>query len=322
MSVFPRKPNRDGRPKANVTNPTRLLPFAFWEALRAATARRRAELVDLADLSPTLRRLLACLHRRCGGKRWCWPSLRVLAEDLGYEWPKAKRTMIRQVAELEAAGALLVNRRTGEDTTRGQTSSVYAIRYGALRDKLRTGKSKCHRGVTVMSPGGVTSVTGGCQNWHPVEMNVSEFKEPETAAGAAGVRLERTDGGGVGMVRRTARTTAKPSGWWAGAISKESLSDRAEVVRLFQAAVAAGVLVDSPVNRVRVVALALQARSPDVTKAGGYVIRHIEQGSWNYLSRENVNEALRRLAADKLTLTADELRQVRCLDPPKGANDG
>ncbi len=127
---------------------------------------------------------------------------------------------------------------------------------------------------------------------------------------------ERKDGDGDGIRNCPAHSgspTAKLPGWWTGHIDVKRLRDPKEVTEMFRDAVKSGLIVKTKVNALRIVALSLQALTAH--NPGGFFVRHVERKSWNYLTPANITEAARRLSADGLGFTPDELRLAREAGP-------
>lgn len=120
--------------------------------------------------------------------------------------------------------------------------------------------------------------------------------------------------GGEGGLRNSIQEpeASRPSGWWAWSITRKDLTNAAEMVKFFKAAVSAGIISDTAIDRVRFVALTLHASAQDdIRNHCGYLVKHLERGTWNYLSRDSVKAALKLLAADNVVLTADQIQEVR-----------
>ncbi|MES2789986.1 MAG: helix-turn-helix domain-containing protein [Planctomycetota bacterium] len=293
--------------------------FEFREAVRYHTWTVRDNLVSKVMLSPTLRRMLMAIHSYCkrNEKRHCWPSIGTLTEDLGYQWPQARRTVQRQIERLKEYGLLLVEQRNRKGAgERGQTSSVYAIRYGALRRLLPDDcKYTQPRGGGCSTAGGRHSNRGGAVTQPPHELieleivnrNADDDTREQTPA------PERTNGGG-GLrtipATPTAGLASRKSGWWIGIIG--DLANRDERSRVFAAAVAAGLLTDCPIDRVRFATLELQSRLRPPGMAPGFIVSHVEAGDWDWLDPASMKDALRRLG---FVLTKEELLRVRTREP-------
>lgn len=130
----------------------------------------------------------------------------------------------------------------------------------------------------------------------------------------ATVRSEiRTDEGEGGLNSDTPnKNDLRPSGWWAWAITRSDLTSPVEVNRLFKSAVAAGVLENRRLDLVRFVALAFHtAGQESIRNLCGYLVTHCERGSWNYLSRESVQKALKLLAKDGVSLSPEQVEEIR-----------
>lgn len=131
----------------------------------------------------------------------------------------------------------------------------------------------------------------------------------------ASVRQQKIYVGGVGLIVKDPEGSAtKRSGWWAGHIG--DLSNPTERDRLHKAAMAAGLLSDSNVDRVRVTALAMQSSSRPAAFARGFFVKHVEWGDWSWLDPKYVKTAMDRLlAANGLRLTREEFERVRVNEP-------
>jgi len=308
---------------AKKSNPVqRTLNYQGWEVLRARTAARRLELIQTANLSATLRRLLAVLHKRCGGKRWCWPSVRTLVGDLGYTSEHARRTVQRQLEQLRSRGLIWIEHRI--KAGRGQTSSVYAIRYGALRHCTLDGVA------SVPPPRGI----GTAPPWHrdrtPVaqvphlECNRNELNEIETTSR----HFEREPclvGGDSEMnsigtiVRKTVARTEPVKGTfktgWATSLTRDELSDRSKQRQLWQEAIAAGIVTNHPDRRaielVRFVATVHRARrDSSLSNPMGFVVSTLAGQRWPLLRSVDVAYALANTPEAK-QLTPDQRDTIR-----------
>jgi hypothetical protein len=329
------------------------LPFAAFDAIRAARTRRRDELVaNCVGLSPTQKRLLQALHARCGGgKQFCWPSRRVIAADLGYVWPGCERTITRQITTLKALGLLLTQE--GQRRDGGQSSTVYCIRYCLLRrmqaegrgfskdlHRVRGGSEHLPPRQYCLPPSSLlttpprhqclppsTVVPGDELNGMEVEVNRTPYVCTETAKPVAASRQSagettslgphsgemrlRTDGGGL-MI------SEKKSGWWAYRIEREDLSDKSEMVGLYEAAVKAAIVTNTVTNRVRFVALMLHVKSQaNIHNVTGYIVTTIERGSWNCLPKSVVLAAAKLVGGEALRLSAAQLQEAGTNSPPK-----
>jgi hypothetical protein len=309
--------------------------FAAFDAIRAARTRRRDELVaNCVGLSPTQKRLLQALHARCGGgKQFCWPSRRVIAADLGYVWPGCERTITRQITTLKALGLLLTQE--GQRRDGGQSSTVYCIRYCLLRrmqaegrgfskdlHRVRGGSEHLPPRQYCLPPSSLlttpprhqclppsTVVPGDELNGIEVEVNRTPYVCTETALARQGLR--RTDGGGL-MI------SEKKSGWWAYRIEREDLSDKSEMVGLYEAAVKAAIVTNTVTNRVRFVALMLHVKSQaNIHNVTGYIVTTIERGSWNCLPKSVVLAAAKLVGGEALRLSAAQLQEAGTNSPPK-----
>ena len=307
---------------------------------------------NCVGLPPHLKRMLLALHARCINKPYCWPSLRTLADDLGYstdpaDWPAVKRTMIRHTQALKGLGLLIIAPRF--DRHDSQTSNAYRIKYQTLKrdwQKERTGnadtvpgrapKGRCQvpsdpggtSGRVPVSPGGchqchrggVISVTGGVSSVSPRELNLNVTRtEAEVLAAKPQIRTAAS-GGGFGSYPEFPDNCRKPRGSWTGLITRDLLRQPSEVTTLFNDAVKAGLIIDNQVNRIRIVALARQCVSEaNIGSIGGLVVQRIEAGAWNYLHPEKVREAARLLG---VTLTPEQLATIRTAGSAKPVNAG
>lgn len=85
------------------------------------------------------------------------------------------------------------------------------------------------------------------------------------------------------------------SGWWLWELTKQSLGDDREIDRIIAAAVAAELLEDTPLARVRLLALASKIRNDEKIKSPtGSVAWTVENGAWNYLPRDAAVRAFRK----------------------------
>lgn len=102
--------------------------------------------------------------------------------------------------------------------------------------------------------------------------------------------VSKGDGDGDGMKDDSARPhgtpPAKPVGWWTGHIDAKRLRNPKEVAGMYRDACKAGLILNSNQNRLRIVALSLQAIRAD--NPGGFFVSHVERQSWNYLTPEYV----------------------------------
>lgn len=295
----------------------RTLNYQGWEVLRERTAARRWALVSGVNLSATLRRLLAVLHRRCGGKRWCWPSVRTLVSDLGYTSEHARRTVQRQLEQLRKRGLIWIEQRV--KAGRGQTSSVYAIRYGALRNCTLDGA------VPVPPPRGIATAgvrhsdrRGAAQQPH-LELNGNELKVIETTSRQ--FDIERVLGGGQdeinsgGTVLQTVQAKPRVTTGWATSLSREEFSDRAKQRRLWSEAIRAGVVTNHPDRRaielVRFVATVHRARwDVSLSNPIGFVVSTLSGQRWPLLRAVDVDYALKNTPEAK-QLTPDQRDAIR-----------
>ncbi len=303
------------------------LDFEGPETLRRWRRKIQDEILQRAKIAPHLKRMLQKLRWYIGNNHECWPSLHTLTTELGYRWPQSKRTIIAQLDELRERG-LIRTRRETNDKNGALGVNHYWIHYGRVqetylvgkppvltppRSRLTAGKRPDQTAPPWCNPlhhPGETRYTTLVKPVTPHKTNGKELKETKTGAEAATAR-NGTVGGGEFV--KAPESAARPSGSWAGVITRASLAKPAEVVALYRAAVKAGILADTRLNRVRVVALAAQARrssEAEIRSVGGYVIRHIERGGWNYLAPENVRIALSLLASDGLVLTKEEEAEV------------
>lgn len=300
------------------SNPVqRTLNYHGWEVLRELTANRRLALVQTSNLSATLRRLLAVLHKRCGGKRWCWPSVRTLVSDLGYTSEHARRTVQRQLEQLRNLGLIWIEHRI--KAGRGQTSSVYAIRYGALRNCTLDG-------VARMSPPRGTATAGvrhsnrrGAAQQPHLECNRNELNVIETTS--RHFDLERDLGGGKsemnseGTVIQTVLEKPRGKTGWATHLEREEFSDRSKQRRLWQEAIAAGVVTNQPDRRaielVRFVATVHRARRDfSLNNPIGFVVSTLAGKRWPLLRSVDVDFALKNTPEAK-ELTPDQRDTIR-----------
>lgn len=303
---------------AKKSNPVqRTLNYQGWEVLRARTAARRLELIQTANLSATLRRLLAVLHKRCGGKRWCWPSVRTLVGDLGYTSEHARRTVQRQLEQLRSRGLIWIEHRI--KAGRGQTSSVYAIRYGALRHCTLDGVASVPppRG-TATAPLRHSNRTPAAQQPH-LEVNRNELNVIETTS--RHLDVERALGGGqiesnlVGTVFQTVQAKPRGTTGWATNLSREEFSDRAKQRRLWAEAIRAGVVTNHPDRRdievVRFVATVHRARwDLSLSNPIGFVVSTLSGQRWPLLRSVDVAYALANTPEAK-QLTPDQRDTIR-----------
>lgn len=124
----------------------------------------------------------------------------------------------------------------------------------------------------------------------------------------ASVRPAKTNSDGGGGFEDQ-EEKKKSSGWWAWRITRDDLANNDEMVRFFKAAVSASVITDSKLNRVRFVALTIHTqRQEKLENVCGYIVTHIERGSWNYLAKDAVRDAVRKC---NIQLTPEELIEVR-----------
>ena len=294
----------------------RELPYAGWEALRLAMARRRLDLIERANLSPALRRMLLAIHTRCGGKRWCWPSERLLSDDLLYLWPQSRRTVQRQLKQLQDLGLLFVEQRCND--TRGQSSSIYAIRYGALRHYTLDAASSMTRGGGTCTAGGRHLYRGGAAPVPPLECNRKQSKETQPLPNRTQTRtvvepFSRTRVDGVGILPRkqdpaltelggviaSLTGTAMPASW-ATRLTPTELSDRTAQQRLWREAIAAGWLEEQPINLVRFVALIWRARrDASLTHPVDWLLKAIETRAWHWLTGPAIQFALANVSEAK-----------------------
>lgn len=123
----------------------------------------------------------------------------------------------------------------------------------------------------------------------------------------------QTDGGGDCLVRSQERK----SGWWVWEVTKQMLGDEAELKRIFDAAVAAGLVEDQPVYRVRVLALANKIRNTEKIKSPtGQLAWMIETGNWNYLPRDAIVRAYRKMYGQEPT--GEQIAKIKTATPSPG----
>lgn len=292
---------------------------------------------NCVGLPPHLKRMLMALHARCIAKRFCWPSLRTLAHDLGYsteseDWPSVKRTMIRHTQALKQLGLLWMEPRF--DAHDSQTSNDYRIKYqnlrrfyqpenvdeskafpGPTRKTLKRGSRDRQTPVTV-SPGGChqchrggdTSVTGGVTSVSPRELNLNSTRtEAEVLADESKTRTAAS-GGGLGSNPEFPDNSRKPRGYWTGLITRDLLKRPEYVNAIYHDAVKAGLIKDTQINRIRIVALARQSAFDEQSSAGGILTGRIETKSWNYLHPDRVRDTARILG---VTLTPELMAKIR-----------
>ena len=303
------------------------LPFAAFESIRAARARVHDALVsNCVGISPTLKRLLQVLHRRCCGKQICWPSRRLIAEDLGYSWPTSERTITRQIHELKRRGLVMTQVRLRPDG--GQSSTVYCIRYCQLR--YLQGQEGSSRGTRervskhlpprqyCLPPSSLLSSPprqeclppSSLLSTHELKRKEIETNRTPSVRGPL-IPAKRTDGGRV-----EESSGIRKSGWWAFRFERDDLKDQSEMLRLYKLACQAGVVTNNIINQVRFLALVLHVKAvPAIDNVTGYIVTTLERGAWNCLPKRLVAEAAAKVGGDALKLTPEQLLEVRTACP-------
>lgn len=239
----------------------------------------------------------------------CTETLRRISVSMGVSVSTAKRARVAA----EELGLLTVY----GDPTDGR-SNTYKINWQTvfnLPDGLQIRpRSKTSPTPVKMTWDPVQPDLGPRSTWTgtPVKMNGVSTTDRNDQVNAT-VRPAKSDGEEGGFLDCSFEpSTSRPKGWWAWSFDRTDLKNPAEMVRLFKSAVSAGVIEDTPIDRVRFVALTLHTFGQEnIRNPCGYVVTHVERGSWNYLSRESVKRALSLLAGDGLTLTPDQIIQVR-----------
>jgi hypothetical protein len=80
--------------------------------------------------------------------------------------------------------------------------------------------------------------------------------------------------------------------------------------RLFQIALAAGLVTDCPVDRIRLTTLTMQAKTRPAECQTGFFIAGIEAGDWDSLDPELITKAVTRLRAKGLEITPEDIKRV------------
>lgn len=160
---------------------------------------------------------------------------------------------------------------------------------------------RCPRSPVNVDHGPRSRVTGVC---------ATDTNDKDNAA----VRQQQIGGVGGLIWKSPERFATRKAGWWAGHIG--DLANPEERQRLLTAAITAGYLTGSNVDRVRVWALAMQAKSRPPGMATGHFVIHVEDGDWSWLDPKYVKSAMDRLlSAEGLRLTKAEFEGLRIDEP-------
>jgi hypothetical protein len=168
------------------------------------------------------------------------------------------------------------------------------------RSKERIPQVNLNHPPVQIGPGPGSKCTG-------TQVKMNRAPATSSTATTASVRKETQTANGGGFEEK--EPANKPRGWWAWRITRDDLGNNDEMVKFFKAAVSANVITDTKINRVRFVALTIHTqRQEKLSNVCGYMVTHIERGSWNYLAKDAVRDAVRKV---NLQLTPDELAEVR-----------
>lgn len=286
------------------------------EELSRRAWRIKAEIVAAAKLPPSLKAVIAALWEFHGQNRFCWPSQQTLAHRLCYSWPASRRALQDKLYQLEERRLIVIEPAERHDGS--TTSNKYRILWGNLKRTEAATETKQRRSTVAKTsaPPRLSERPPASEQAPPRARTDAPPRLPERPLNTNGSsHLNRTTtptnaATGVGGFGNTGKNpTAPQSGKWAGFIDIKFPPP--EVLRLYRAAVEAGLMEKTPIDQVRIVAAALQAVTRPKGMESGWFVSMVQRGDWNYLSPVHVQDAIGKLAKNNITLTPDELPQIR-----------
>lgn len=142
----------------------------------------------------------------------------------------------------------------------------------------------------------------------------TEDDDGETLGSILGKRQALCEPRTMPVSTPTLSNPAKPtrSGSWVWTIALKDLEDSAERTRIFKAAIMAGYLADSQIDRVRFRALCIHIRRHNertkIYNPTGFLVAAIERGDWGNLPDKTVKDAVNLL---KYQFTPQQLAEVK-----------
>jgi len=304
--------------------------------VRKRTGKARNELVQRAKIRPTLKAVLAALWEFTWPKEICWPSQHKLMNRCGYG-PNSRSAFEKKLSELQRMGIIAIERKRRPNGTWG--GNVYRIDFGKLASlcddppPLPEAEERDYWTApadSTMRPNGRPPCVQMDAYHASKQTHLSISKNNQRTPTEHPDENAEADGGGGGMKQASIRAAApsvKPAGWWLDSITKVELQDAPTRERLHQAAITAGVLTPSKLDRLRFMAATKKIRDDQsVENPTGYLTWIVETAVWNKLTDASIQWAASQDNPGCRPMTKAEIRMVKGtgptsnITPPVSAN--
>lgn len=304
--------------------------FDFSRAAKLNTLER-------VSLSASTKSLLKALDAFIRDQEWYCVTVARISLSMGYQ-RRATQLAIREAQRLglvevqasESDGAsnryridwqAVFSLPDGSPPRRGRrpgpvAATSHAERLPAPASEQSEGGAKTPTGGRIKCAGGAHILRGGGALNAPVSRTDHINDQVTTTSSVSSSETAANQDGGGGAVQENprsdsrasrGRTPSRSSGSWVGFLDKGLLSTQEGIRLVFDSALRAGLITNTPRYQIRVLALCRQAVATADSPAG-YVVKRIEKGDWQFLGEKYVTAAAQRLG---IRLDPEQKQTVR-----------